>query len=70
MAVQMVKLLCGEGTVDLRIPESVRFLEMQPAKPLSDPDGAVRQALTDPIDSPPLKELAGGKKDAGVVAVP
>ena len=67
MAVQMVKLLCGEGTVDIRIPESVRVLEMQPAKALSDPDGAVRQALTDPIDSPPLKELAGKKKDACVV---
>ena len=67
MAVQMVKLLCGGGTVDIRIPESVRVLEMQPAKALSDPDGAVRQALTDPIDSPPLKELAGKKKDACVV---
>ena len=67
MAVQTVKLLCGEGTVDLKIPESVRVLEMQPAKPLSDPDGAVRKALTDPIDSPPLRELADGKKDACVV---
>ena len=67
MAVQMVKLLCGEGTVDLRVPGSVRVLEMQPAKPLSDPDGAVRQALADPIDSPPLSELAGKKKDACVV---
>ena len=47
MAVQMVKFLCGEGTVDLRIPESVRVLEMRPAKPLSDPDGAVRQVRTD-----------------------
>ena len=62
MAVQMVKLLCGESTVDLRIPESVRVLEMQPANPLSDPDGAVRQALTDPIGSPPLEELAWKKK--------
>jgi hypothetical protein len=42
MAVQMVKFLCGDGTVDLRIPESVRFLEMQPAQPLSDPDGALK----------------------------
>jgi len=67
MAVQTVKLLCGEGTVDLRVPESVRVLEMQPAKPLSDPDGAVRQALADPIDNPPLKELAGKKKDACLV---
>lgn len=67
MAVQMVKLLCGEGTVDLRIPESVRVLEMQAAKPLYDPNAAVRQALTDPIDSPPLREIAWEKRDACVV---
>ena len=67
MALQMVKLLCGEGTVDLRVPESVRVMEMQPAIPLPDPEGAVRQALADPIDSQPLGELAGKKKDACVV---
>ena len=67
MAAQIVKLLCGEETVDLRLPESVRVLEMEPTEPLTDPDGAVRQALADPIESPPLKELARGKKDACVV---
>ena len=67
MATQMVKLLCGEKTVDLRLPKSFRILEMNATEPLSDPDGAVRQALADPIKSPPLKELAKGKKDACVV---
>ena len=67
MTEQMVNLLCGEETVDLRLPESVRVLEMEPTEPLADPDGAVRQALADPIESPPLKELVRGKKDACVV---
>jgi len=60
-------LLCGEKTVDLEFPDSVKLLEMKPLEPLPDPTGAVRRALTKPIESPPLKELAGGKKDACVV---
>ena len=67
MVSQIVKLLCGEDTVDLKLPESVRVLEMKPAEPLSDPEGAVLQALTDPIESLPLKQLAKGKKDACIV---
>ena len=67
MTVQVVQLLCGEGKVDIKIPGSVKVLEMQPTKPLSDPDGAVLQALTDPIYSLPLKELARKKKDVCVV---
>jgi nickel-dependent lactate racemase len=63
----MVKLLCGEDTIALKLPESVRVLEMKPTEPLSDPDGAVRQSLVDPIESPPLTELAKGKKDACIV---
>ena len=60
-------LLCGEKTVDLEFPDSVKLLEMKPLEPLPDPTRAVRRALTKPIESPPLKELAGGKKDACVV---
>jgi nickel-dependent lactate racemase len=63
----MVKLLCGEDTIALKLPESVRVLEMKPTEPLSDPVGAVRQSLVDPIESPPLTELAKGKKDACIV---
>ena len=67
MSEQMVKLLCGESTVDLRLPESVNVLAMKPTDPLPDPEGAVCQALADPIESPPLKELARGRKNACVV---
>jgi nickel-dependent lactate racemase len=53
--------------VDLELPASVRVLEMIPLEPLSDPTDAVQEALAHPIESPPLKELALGKKNACVV---
>ncbi|MCP4217827.1 MAG: DUF2088 domain-containing protein, partial [bacterium] len=67
MSEQVVTLLCGEKTVDVKLPPAAKILEMKPAEPLADPDGAVRQALTDPIESPPLKEIARGRKNACVV---
>jgi len=60
-------LLCGEKTVDLELPESVRSLEMKPMQPLDDPTDSVLEALSRPIGTPPLKELARGKKSACVV---
>ena len=50
MAEQEIKLLCGEKTVDLNLPDSVQVLEMEPAEPLPNPVGAVRHALADPIE--------------------
>ncbi len=61
------RLLYGEKTADLDIPESVDFLEMKPLAPVQDPVEAVRGALADPIGSPPLGDLARGKKNACVV---
>ncbi|UCF55713.1 MAG: nickel-dependent lactate racemase [Deltaproteobacteria bacterium] len=61
------KLLCGEGTVDLGVPETVTVLDMKTVEPLLDPEGAVYKALADPIESPPLKEVARGRKNACVV---
>ncbi len=60
-------MLHGEQTVDLNLPDRVRILEAAAVAPLPDPAGAVRRALAEPIDSPPLKELARGKGDACVV---
>jgi nickel-dependent lactate racemase len=62
-----IQLLCGEGTADLRLPESVDILKMERLDALSDPVEAVYEALTRPIESPPLRELAHGKKNACVV---
>ena len=61
------RLLCGEGTVDLQFPDSIKLLEMKPLNGLPEPEDAVYAALAGPIESPPLAELAKGKKDACVV---
>ena len=62
-----VGLLCGEKKVDLNLPRSVEILEMRELAPLADPVAAVYDALSRPIESPPLKEIALGKKNACVV---
>jgi len=62
-----VTLLCGEDTVRLNLPQSVRVLEMEPLDALKAPEAAVFDALENPIQSPPLRELAAGKKNACVV---
>ena len=62
-----IGLLCGEKTVDLEIPGRVSILQMKNAEPLSGPIGALQEALSNPIESPPLRELAQGKKDACIV---
>ena len=67
MSDKNAKLLFGEETVDLRVPQSATLLEMKPLRGLEDPEGAVYSALADPIESPPLAELAKGRKNACVV---
>ena len=67
MAEQEIKLLCGEGTLDLSLPESVPALEMKKLNALLDPEGAVYEALADPIMSQPLKEVARGRRNACIV---
>ena len=62
-----IALLFGKKTVDLELPERVKVLDMHHAEPLSDPSRAVFEALSDPIESRPLHELAQGKKNACVV---
>lgn len=60
-------LLFGKTTIDLELPESVSLLEMKTAEAILDPTVAVHEALSNPIESPPLKELARGKRDACIV---
>jgi nickel-dependent lactate racemase len=62
-----VPLLCGRKTVDLELPERVEVLEMKALEALPDPIGALEAALAHPIESPPLAEIASGRKDACVV---
>ena len=62
-----IGLSCGERNVDLELPDAVTVLEMKNAQALPDPSGAVAEALLNPIESPPLTELAKGKKNACIV---
>jgi nickel-dependent lactate racemase len=64
---QEAKLLCGKWTIDLSLPEMVRVLEMHSLEPVQDPVRAVHEAISRPIESRPLSELARGKKNACVV---
>ncbi|MBS3779007.1 MAG: nickel-dependent lactate racemase [Desulfovermiculus sp.] len=57
----------GEQRVPMDVPDNVYFLEMQDTPALSEPELAIKKALLDPIGSPPLSELAHGKKSACVV---
>ncbi|MBW1784049.1 MAG: nickel-dependent lactate racemase [Deltaproteobacteria bacterium] len=61
------RLLYGEKPLNLRFPESVSVLEMKPLKGLPAPEDAVYKALDDPVGSPPLAEIAKGRKNACVV---
>ena len=62
-----VALLCGQGTVASNLPETVRLLEMIPLPGLPDPVGAVQEAISSPVGSPPLSEVARGRRSACVV---
>ena len=62
-----VNLLCGKETLGLELPDSAQLIENKPAKALADPDSAVLDALLHPIGTPPLKEIALGRKNACIV---
>jgi len=60
----------GKTGLDVELPEdrlAARPLAISPAEPLPDPAGALEAALANPIGTPPLAELARGKKTACVV---
>ncbi|MBW2208130.1 MAG: nickel-dependent lactate racemase [Deltaproteobacteria bacterium] len=62
-----VELPCGHEKIDLDIPNNAMVLEPVSMPTLHDPEGAVTSALEQPIDSPPLSELAAGRKNACIV---
>lgn len=61
-----IDLLYGRGTLTLSPPAGcVPTIIQKHAMPvLADPHTAVEQALASPVDSPPLRELARGKRSA------
>ena len=64
-----VRLEYGKTGLEVELPQErvVRRLGYQEAKPLADPAAAVAECLTTPTGTPPLAELARGRRDACVV---
>ena len=64
-----VEMRYGTGTLPIEIPDKnvAGVLEISESVPLSDGDKAVRDALVQPIVSPPLAELAKGRESACIV---
>ena len=51
-------------TVDLPENNILKVLRYQPAAPLENPQEAVRRALEQPVGTPPLREIARGRRSA------
>src|SRR5437879_18531 len=59
----------GRTGLDVELPEDrlIGPLAIRPAPPLPDPEGAIVRALREPIGTPPLAEVARGRKDACIL---
>lgn len=64
-----IKLDYGRTGLDVDLPEDrlVGPLAIRPAEPLADPEQAIAACLAKPIGTPPLAELAKGRKDACIL---
>ena len=64
-----VEMRYGTGTLPIDIPDQnvAGILEISESAPLSDEDSAVREAVAQPIASPPLTELAKDRESACIV---
>ena len=64
-----IDLLYGRDgmTVDLSDDLDVTIIRKNTMKPLADPTESVREAIKDPVRSPPLAQLAQGKKSACIL---
>src|SRR5262245_37137556 len=64
-----ISLAYGRRALELELPDHlhVDLLEKVPVTPLADPARALEDALARPIGTPPLEELARGRRDAVIV---
>lgn len=69
MSTRQIDIAYGAGSVPVHVPEEnlVKVLKVRPWPGLPDPVLAVEKAIAGPIGTPPLAEIAQGKKDAVVV---
>jgi nickel-dependent lactate racemase len=68
-ASESIGLLYGRGQIKLNMPANadVTVIAKGKLQKIADPAAAVRHALSEPIDSPPLAELARGRKSACIL---
>jgi len=64
-----VELLYGKEGMAVNLPDGVEatVIRKHPMIPLRDPEEAVRRVLENPVNGPPLSELARGKKSACIL---
>jgi nickel-dependent lactate racemase len=64
-----VRLDYGKTGLDVELPDAnlIGVLEMTPAPPLAEPTEAILAAISQPIGSAPLSEIAAGRRDACIV---
>jgi lactate racemase len=69
MKIMTFKLDYGRTGLEVSLPTErlVGPLAIRDVPPLPDPDAAVAMALRDPIGTPPLREIADGRKDACIL---
>ena len=58
-----VEMRYGTGTLPIEVPDKnvASVLEISESVPLPDENRAVREAIAEPIASPPLAEIAKGR---------
>jgi nickel-dependent lactate racemase len=63
-----VHLAFGKHGLDVDLPEGYRYhtLEARAAAPLPDPRRAIQAALDEPTGTPPIEDLARGKRSAAI----
>jgi nickel-dependent lactate racemase len=64
-----IKLDYGRTGLEVNLPDDrvVGPLEIRPAPPLANPEKAIARALAQPVGTPPLAELAHGRKSACIL---
>jgi len=62
-----VEFMCGKDIQKATLPIQTEIIEPIPCNKVEDLVGAIREAIENPIGTPPLKELARGKKTACIV---
>ncbi|WP_163338735.1 nickel-dependent lactate racemase [Desulfopila sp. IMCC35008] len=62
-----VALNCGKENIALNLPDTVRTISTHESGSITDPEKEVHNALTHPIGTPPLAELAKGRTSCCIV---